>query len=93
MDKKDLTIFEYKLPVVIEKDTDGFIAKCPKWEACFAEGDTIEEVISEISQVATSLIDLYKEEKLTIPLQLKETTKQKSSFSFNFPLIISGNHA
>jgi len=94
MDKKNLTIFEYELPVTVEKDKDGYVATCPLWDACFAQGDTLEEAINEISYVASSLVELYKEDGLVIPLELKETKKQKSSsFSFNFPLIIAGNNA
>ncbi len=95
MDKKNLTIFEYKLPVIVEKDKDGYVATCPIWSACFAQGDTFEEAINEISYVASSLVEMYKEEGLSVPLELKETKKQKSSapFFFNFPLITSGNHA
>lgn len=95
MDKKDLTIFEYKLPVAVEKDKDGYVATCPIWSACFAQGDTLEEAINEISYVASTLVEMYKEEGLLIPLELKETKRQKksSSFYFNFPLITSGNPA
>lgn len=95
MKKKDLTIFEYKLPVIVEKDKDGYVATCPIWTACFAQGDTLEEAINEISYAASSLVEMYKEEGLSVPLELKETKKQKKSsvFFFNFPLIISGNHA
>jgi len=94
VDKKNLTIFEYELPVTVEKGKDGYIATCPLWDACFAQGDTLEEAINEISYVASALVEMYKEEGLPIPLELKETKRQKSSsFSFNFPLIISGNHA
>lgn len=93
MDKKNLTIFEYALPVTIEKDKDGYVATCPLWDACFAQGSSLEEAINEISYAASSLVELYREEGLAIPLELKETKKHKSSFSFNFPLIISGSNA
>jgi len=42
MDKKNLTIFEYELPVTVEKGKDGYIATCPLWDACFAQGDTLK---------------------------------------------------
>lgn len=87
MDKKNLIIFEYKLPVVVEKEKDGYVATCPIWNACYAQGDMLEEAINEISYVASSLVEMYKEEGLSVPLELKETKKQKksSAFFFNFP--------
>ena len=77
MDKKNLTIFEYKLPVIVEKDKDGYVATCPIWSACFAQGDTFEEAINEISYVASSLVEMYKEEGLSVPLELKETKNKR----------------
>lgn len=87
---KKLTIFEFELPVVIEREEDNtFVAKCPNWHDCYAQGDTIEEVINEISYVASSLIELYKEEGLKIPLKLKnQSRKSITNLSFKFPLIV-----
>ena len=58
--KKHLTIAEYELLVTIEKDpAGGFISRCDPWDACYAQGDTLEEAINEISYEASSLIELY----------------------------------
>ncbi len=93
MNKKTLDIQEYELPITIQEEKEGgFTAVCPLWKACYAQGETIEEVINEVSYVASSLIELYKEEDLTIPLKLKKTEKnQGRGFSLNFPLIVSVN--
>lgn len=89
--KKNLVISEYELPIEIRQNDDVFLAKCPKWSDCYAEGDTLEEAINEISYVASSLIDLYKEENLKIPLKLKKVKEQKApSIKLNFPLVVSG---
>jgi len=54
--------------------------------------NTIEEVINEISNVAYSLIELYKEEDMPISLKLKSTTqKQPKEFMVSFPVIISSS--
>jgi len=90
--KKTLTILEYELPIIIQKDkSGGFVAKCVNWDQCYAQADTVEEVINEISYVASSLIELHKEEGLTIPLSLKNK-KQESPFSIKltYPLIVTG---
>ncbi len=66
--KKLLTIEEYELPVMVEKDTQGgFVARCPQWSDCYAQGETIEEAINELSHVASSLIELYREEAVFLP--------------------------
>ena len=85
---KKLTISEYELPVVIDEDKKGgYVATCPKWKDCFAQGDTLEEAAREIGEVAKSLIEVYQEEKLKIPLKLKKIIREKQSgLSFNFPL-------
>jgi predicted RNase H-like HicB family nuclease len=93
MNKKTIDIQEYELPVTINEEIEGgFTAYCPLWEDCYAQGETIEEAISEISYVASSLIELYSEEDLEIPLKLKKTEKnQGKGFSLNLPLIVSVN--
>ncbi len=45
----------YQLPVVIEKDEDGYYAYCPSLEGCQTQGDTYEEVLMYIKEA----ISLY----------------------------------
>lgn len=72
MDKsKKLHIQEYELPItIVEEKEGGFTASCSTWQDCYAQGETVEEVINEISYVASSLIELYKEEDKNIPSSL-----------------------
>ncbi|MFZ5366213.1 MAG: type II toxin-antitoxin system HicB family antitoxin [Patescibacteria group bacterium] len=88
---KKLTIAEYELPVRIEEQKEGgCVAYCSVWNDCYAQGETIEEAINELSYVASSLIELYKEEGLKIPLKLKRTTRIPcASLKLKFPLIVS----
>lgn len=84
--QKKLQVFEYELPVKVEKDpSGGFVAKSPVWSDCYAQGDSIDEVTNEISSVAASLIELYKEEGMRIPLKKKSTSKN----SFKIPVYTS----
>ncbi|NJD01214.1 MAG: type II toxin-antitoxin system HicB family antitoxin [Ruminiclostridium sp.] len=39
---------KYTLPVVIEKDDDGFFAMCPALQGCYSQGDTYEEALEYI---------------------------------------------
>ena len=93
MQKKTIDIQEYELPITVQEEKDGgFTAVCSLWEDCYAQGETIEEVINEISYVASSLVELYKEEDMEIPLKLKKTEKnQNRGFKINIPLIVSVN--
>ncbi len=85
-----INVKQYELPVSVEKQkTEGFVAKCTIWPDCYAQGDTLEEAINELHYVASSLIELYQEENLTIPLKLVKTTKPNLPLSFKFPLIVS----
>lgn len=88
---KKLTIAEYEFSIVIQEEKKGgYVATCPLWSDCYAQGETVEEAISEIAYVASSLIELYKEEKLHIPLKLKKTTDESAThLRFTFPLVIS----
>ena len=90
---KTLHIQEYELPIVVHEEKEGgFTAECLMWNDCYAQGETIEEAINEISYAASSLIELYKEEGMEIPLKLKkETQKEAKGFSFKLPLIVSAN--
>lgn len=68
MKKKTLDIQEYELPITIQEEKEGgFTAFCSVWADCYAQGETIEETINEISYVASSLIELFNEEGLKIP--------------------------
>ena len=50
----------YNLPVIIEKDEDGFyIAQCPVFSGCYTQGKTLDEALKNIKEV----IDLVLEEK------------------------------
>ena len=39
---------KYLLPIVIEKDKDGYFALCPVLQGCYSQGDTHEEARANI---------------------------------------------
>jgi predicted RNase H-like HicB family nuclease len=39
---------KYNLPIIIEKDEDGYIAYCPELQGCYTQGDTYEEALASI---------------------------------------------
>lgn len=69
--KQTKTVKAFQLPIEITREGDHFIAHCPRWKDCYAQGKSIDEATSEIIAVASSLIELYEEEDLRIPLQQK----------------------
>lgn len=38
----------YMLPIVIEKDEDGYFLSCPALQGCYSQGDTYEEAVENI---------------------------------------------
>ncbi|MFL5732245.1 MAG: type II toxin-antitoxin system HicB family antitoxin [Chloroflexia bacterium] len=38
----------YILPVVIEKDADGYFVYCPSLQGCYTQGETYEEAMANI---------------------------------------------
>jgi predicted RNase H-like HicB family nuclease len=39
---------KFTLPIVIEKDGDGYYAFCPSLQGCYSQGDTYEEALANI---------------------------------------------
>ena len=86
--KKITKVESFELPLKIESQKDGgFIAKSSVWSDCYAQGDSVDEAVLEATAVAQSLIELYKEEGLKIPLKL--TKKGASSSPITVPVIVS----
>ncbi len=86
--KKIASIKSYQLPIHIKQEGEYYIATCPQWQDCYAQGKTIDEATSEIIGVATSLVELYTEERMHIPLterKLSDSPKH-TKISFNVPV-------
>lgn len=82
-------VYEYELPIKIEKENGGYFAYCPVWSDCYAQGDTIDEVSTEIAAVAQTLVDIYKEKDLSVPLKKLKERSSGESISFTFPILVS----
>ncbi len=78
----------YELPIDIVQEGDSFLATCPAWSDCYAQGTTIDDATSEIIAVAATLIELYQEEGLRIPLTQEQSaqTGEKTKLSFSVPI-------
>ncbi len=38
----------YQLPIIIEKDKDGYFVFCPELQGCYSQGETYEEALENI---------------------------------------------
>jgi predicted RNase H-like HicB family nuclease len=43
----------YLLPIVVERDDDGYFVSCPGLQGCCSQGDTYEEAVSNIRDAIT----------------------------------------
>ena len=86
--KKITKVSSYELPLKIEAQKEGgFVATSPVWKDCYAQGDSVDEAVLEATAVAQSLIELYREEGLEIPLKL--TKESIVSKPITIPVIVS----
>ncbi len=87
MIKRSTIVSQYELPIKIDQQKEGgYIARCSIWSDCYAQGDSVDEAILEVTAVAQSLIELYTEEDLPIPLE-RHNTKPIGS-PFTIPVIV-----
>jgi len=53
-----------KVSVVIEKDEAGFFAFCQELEGCHTQGDTFEEIMSNIKEAVELYLETLSEEEI-----------------------------
>lgn len=58
---------QIKLPIIVEKDDDGYYAFCPDIQGCYTQGYTYEEVIENIKDVIKLHLDEMKESGEKLP--------------------------
>ncbi|MEO8637827.1 MAG: type II toxin-antitoxin system HicB family antitoxin [Candidatus Taylorbacteria bacterium] len=47
-----------QLPIVIEKDSDGFyVVECPVFDGCYSQGKTLDETIKNIREVIALILE------------------------------------
>jgi predicted RNase H-like HicB family nuclease len=54
----------YKITVVIEKDKDGYYAYAPELEGCQTQGDSLDEVFTNIKEAVTLYLETLNAEEL-----------------------------
>lgn len=66
----------FELPVIIEKDEDGYVGVCPPLKGCYTQGNTYEEVIKNLEDaIKLNLKDMEeRREKLPVFENISLTT-------------------
>jgi predicted RNase H-like HicB family nuclease len=54
----------YKVSIVIEKDEYGYYAYCPELEGCHSQGDSLEEVMSNIKEAIELYLETMSEDEI-----------------------------
>ncbi len=54
----------HKVSIVIEKDDYGYYAYCPELDGCQTQGDTVEEVLTNIHEAIELYLETLTEEEL-----------------------------
>lgn len=58
----------YKLPLVLEPQPEGgYTITCPLLPNLITEADTLEEVIPNVTDAVTALLEAYQEMNLPLP--------------------------
>jgi predicted RNase H-like HicB family nuclease len=66
----------FTLPIIVERDQDGYFVSCPSLQGCYSQGDTYEEAMANI----TDAIQLHLEdrranrEEISQPMSLSLST-------------------
>ena len=50
----------YHFSIIVERDSDGYFARCNELQGCYTQGDTYEEVIENIKDA----ISLHVEDRI-----------------------------
>lgn len=54
----------YKVSIVIEKDKYGYYAYCPELEGCQSQGDSFEDVITNIKETIELYLETLSEDEI-----------------------------
>lgn len=85
--KKVAQVNQYELPVEVKKDGGYYVASCPSWSDCYAQGHSLDDTVEAVTNVAKGLIEIYEQEDKKIPLKLKRQNKSDTKFRFDLSIL------
>lgn len=53
----------YKVSIIIEKDEYGYYAYCPEFEGCQTQGESFEDVMTNIKEAIALYVETLSEEE------------------------------
>lgn len=65
--RKNAAARKFVLPIVIEKDGDGYFAFCPALQGCYTQGRSYEEALKNIEDAIRLHIEDHLADGETIP--------------------------
>ena len=75
------------LPITIESNEDGFLAKCSAIQGAFAEGDTIKEALFNCLDVIEMIFEYRKERgETTFDTDIIEELSDRREITFTMPI-------
>jgi len=74
------------LLLTVERNDDGFLARCPMIEGAFAEGDTVAEAIFNCVDVVRMICDYRRERGEPVVEGMLEDLPAKREITFTIPV-------
>jgi len=65
----------YKVSIVVEKDEYGYYAYCPGLEGCQSQGNSLEEVMSNIKEAIELYLETLAEDEIKDYLRVDYESK------------------
>jgi predicted RNase H-like HicB family nuclease len=73
--------------IIVEQSNDGYFAECRELQGCYAQGDSYEEVMSNIKEVVELHVDDHvKRGDVSV---LSDLTNQVSLTTFSLPIHVT----
>ncbi len=57
----------YHLPIVIERDEDGYYVSCPELQGCYSQGESYEEAMENIKDAIKLHLEDRRDQKEDLP--------------------------
>jgi len=74
------------LLLTVERNDDGFLARCPMVEGGFAEGDTVGDAIFNCVDVVRMIFEYRKERGEPLLERLSENLPRRKEITFTMPV-------
>ena len=74
------------VPLTIERNDDGFLARCPMVQGAFAEGDSVTEAITNCLDVLNMIVEYRRERAEPMLSAVTEALPMRKEIAFTVPI-------